>query len=439
VRKVEFLSRVTMRRLRQGAAPLGAAVAVLAILAALGVLPVWAAVVGCGVVLAATLLVVPAETEAEAAQLQSAAGSPPVSALIGALSEPAILLTGRGSVLEFNKAARELLGSLREGDPVSFALRVPEVLEGIRSVGAGGPGRLVEYNDRVPVGRWIEARIDPVRIGRDGGTASPDFVLLILHDSTHLRRAERMRVDFVANASHELRTPLAALLGFIETLQGPARNDADARVRFLEIMRGQANRMSRLVDDLLSLSRIEQKQHVRPVDPVDLVEIVRTVLDSLSPLAAERDVEITTFFPEQPLIATGDRDELIRVVENLVENGIKYGQSGKRVEVSVVQAANGARSEAHVVVQDFGPGIAAEHLPRLTERFYRIDAGKSREKGGTGLGLAIVKHIMARHRGRLVIESPAGQGARFTAALEAVAGPVAAQKAERREKVRPEG
>jgi two-component system phosphate regulon sensor histidine kinase PhoR len=396
--------------------------------------PVWAGLVGCAAVVAATLLLIPVEDEAEAAQNQNLAGSPTVNALIGALSEPAILLTGRGSVLEFNTAARELLGSLRVGDPVSFALRVPEVLDGIRSVGAGGAGRLVEYTDRVPVGRWIEARIDPVRIGREADSGSPDFVLLILHDLTHLRRAERMRVDFVANASHELRTPLAALLGFIETLQGPARNDPDARVRFLEIMRGQANRMSRLVDDLLSLSRIEQKQHMRPVDTVDLVEIVRTVLDSLSPLAAEREVEISTFFPDEPLTTAGDRDELIRVVENLVENGIKYGQSGKRVDVSVLQVVNGARTEAHVVVQDYGPGIAEEHLPRLTERFYRIDVGKSREKGGTGLGLAIVKHIMARHRGRLVIESPAGQGARFTAALEAGVGSVSAQKTEKREK-----
>jgi two-component system phosphate regulon sensor histidine kinase PhoR len=357
-----------------------------------------------------------AETRERTSSETAAARELPVRALLEALTEPAILLTERGTVLEANPPAREAFANLRAGDPISFSLRVPEILDAIRAVGAGEPGRLVEYADRVPVDRWIEARIGPVRL-RTGEGGVPDNVLLVLHDLTHLRRAERMRVDFVANASHELRTPLAAILGFIETLQGPAKNDVEARARFLEIMRAQAGRMSRLIDDLLSLSRIEQKQHMRPVDPIDLVEVVRTVLDSLSPLAAERSVQLIPHMPPEPVTVPGDRDELIRVVENLVENGIKYGQSGGRVEVTVSQPAPGSKQEAQVVVRDFGPGIPAEHVPRLTERFYRIDVGKSRDKGGTGLGLAIVKHILARHRGRLVIESP-GEGARFTVALE---------------------
>ncbi|MGQ4274858.1 ATP-binding protein [Terrihabitans sp. B22-R8] len=376
------------------------------------------ALFGALLIVAVTLIVpqvVPSESED---RRESAVASPPsIRSLIEALSEPAILLSQRGAVLEFNNAAREALSNLRPDEPISFALRVPEVLDAVRGVGGGGPACVVEYADRVPVDRWTEAHVDPVRTIASADQA-PDFVLLTLHDLTHLRRAERMRVDFVANASHELRTPLAALLGFIETLQGPAKNDVDARARFLEIMRGQAARMSRLVDDLLSLSRIEQKQHMRPVDQVDLVEIVKTVLDSLAPLATEREVTIVTSIPSEPLMAAGDRDELIRVVENLTENGIKYGQAGKRIEVAVFGTTIGNRQEAQFCVRDYGPGIAAEHLPRLTERFYRIDAGQSRDKGGTGLGLAIVKHIMARHRGRLLIESPEGGGARFTIALE---------------------
>ena len=326
-----------------------------------------------------------------------------------------MLLTARGTIYAFNAAAAETFGDLRAGDPISFVLRLPEVLEAVREVGAGGPGRVVEYVERVPVDRWIQARVGPVWLDqsdRDDGV--PKYVLLILHDLTDIRRAERMRVDFVANASHELRTPLAALLGFVETLQGPAKEDVEARGRFLDIMKSQANRMSRLVDDLLHLSRIEQREHIRPQDQVDIVEIVKSVIDSLAPLARDRGVEVVKSFPSEPVPARGERDELIRVFENLIENAIKYGQSGKKVDVSVAVEAGKAR----VRVRDYGPGIPQEHLPRLTERFYRVDAGDSREKGGTGLGLAIVKHIMSRHRGRLLIDSTAGDGAAFTAVID---------------------
>jgi two-component system phosphate regulon sensor histidine kinase PhoR len=223
-----------------------------------------------------------------------------------------------------------------------------------------------------------------------------------------------MRADFVANASHELRTPLASLSGFVETLQGSARNDPTARDRFLGIMAEQARRMSRLIDDLLSLSRVELNEHLHPQQAVDLVPIVGHVCDTLSPLARERGVELVLSRGAERLAVLGERDELIRVFENLVENALKYGASGKRVEVTLVSESSGGRGEAVVTVRDFGPGIAAEHLPRLTERFYRVDVETSRAEGGTGLGLAIVKHILARHRGRLAIESEPGRGAAFT-------------------------
>jgi two-component system phosphate regulon sensor histidine kinase PhoR len=224
-----------------------------------------------------------------------------------------------------------------------------------------------------------------------------------------------MRADFVANASHELRTPLAALSGFIETLQGPARDDAGARERFLAIMGAQARRMARLIDDLLSLSRIELNAHRRPDTPIDLVPIVRLVADGLETLARDRGVAVHVEAATSPLMVLGDRDELLRVFENLVENALKYGAAGKRVDIalSLGQTAEG-EPEARVAVRDYGPGIAPEHLPRLTERFYRVDVTESRAQGGTGLGLALVKHILNRHRGRLSIDSTPGQGATFT-------------------------
>jgi two-component system phosphate regulon sensor histidine kinase PhoR len=211
-----------------------------------------------------------------------------------------------------------------------------------------------------------------------------------------------------------LRTPLAAVLGFIETLQGPARNDVVAREKFLGIMQTQATRMARLIDDLLSLSRIELNAHLQPNSAVDLAPIVRQVADGLQTLARDRAVEIKLTTPTESLGVLGDRDELIRALENLVENALKYGEAGKRVDITLTRAQTRAGTpEARIAVRDYGPGIAPEHLPRLTERFYRVDVADSRAQGGTGLGLALVKHVLNRHGGRLSIESVLGQGATF--------------------------
>jgi two-component system phosphate regulon sensor histidine kinase PhoR len=199
-------------------------------------------------------------------------------------------------------------------------------------------------------------------------------------------------------------------------MQGPARDDATARERFLCIMHDQATRMSRLIDDLLSLSRIEMKAHMRPETPVDLVRVIRGVVDALEPQARELGVTIETDLPDTPLVVPADRDELVQVFQNLIENGCKYGQSGKRVLVTARPAAEG-RGGPVVSVRDFGAGIPAEHLPRLTERFYRADIQASHAQRGTGLGLAIVKHILNRHRARLLIESKSGEGASFTVAF----------------------
>jgi two-component system phosphate regulon sensor histidine kinase PhoR len=340
-----------------------------------------------------------------------------VEAVVSDLPDPTIVLTPESTVVAFNETAQEITPGIRRGEPISFALRVPNVLEAIRAVAASREMRRVEFFQRVPTDRWWEASIAPLVLPGSAGS-SRHLLLLALRDLTPLRRVEEMRADFVANASHELRTPLASLSGFIETLQGPARNDSASRDRFLAIMKEQATRMARLIDDLLSLSRIEQTVHIHPDTTTDLVMIVNEVTDSLLPLARERDVEIKVTDQIDSLDVMGDRDELIRVFENLIENALKYGASGKRVDITLSrEPAVGEPRDALVSVRDYGPGIAPEHLPRLTERFYRVDIAESRAQGGTGLGLALVKHILNRHRGRLMIESTPGSGANFAVRL----------------------
>ena len=337
--------------------------------------------------------------------------APGAEKLLDAIPSPAILIDAESRVEFANPPARDLLPALRSGDLLVLALRAPDVIDAVRRVAAGGEAETALWSERAPIERLFQVDVAP--IATDAGDVVA--MLLTLRDLTEARRVERMRVDFIANASHELRTPLASLLGFVETLQGSAQADAKARSKFLAIMREQGRRMARLIDDLLSLSRIEQKQHVRPETEVDLAQVVRHVADTLAPMAQEMSVDLK-LETETPVIVTGERDELVRVAENLIENAIKYGAQGAVdakacVEIMVVRKGK----DGILVVRDHGKGIAPKHLPRLTERFYRIDPGQSRAKNGTGLGLAIVKHILARHRGRLTIASRLGEGSTFTA------------------------
>jgi two-component system phosphate regulon sensor histidine kinase PhoR len=335
-----------------------------------------------------------------------------IEALIEGLHEAAIVLDREGRVVAFNDDAVSIAPALRHGEPALISLRTPELVDAIRRAGKRREPQRVEFFERVPTDRWLEAFVTPVE---PPGERAGDLVLLTFNDLTPLRRVEEMRADFIANASHELRTPLAALLGFIETLQGPARNDTTAREKFLGIMQAQATRMARLIDDLLSLSRIELNAHLQPSTPVELAPIVRQVVDGLMTLARDRGVDINVAAPSEPLVVLAERDELIRALENLVENALKYGAAGKRVDITLARGQTRAGApEARITVRDFGPGIAPEHLPRLTERFYRVDVSDSRAQGGTGLGLALVKHVLNRHGGRLSIESTLGAGAAFT-------------------------
>jgi two-component system phosphate regulon sensor histidine kinase PhoR len=325
------------------------------------------------------------------------------SQLVAALPDPVLLLDRNGIVAAANPRAIDILDFDPTDHHISSAIRAPQILEAVAHVLKVNEAVRVDYEMHVPLPRHFEAFIS--HIGGDEGAAA----LILLRDLTREQQIERMRADFVAHASHELRTPLASLLGFIETLQGPARNDEPARERFLGLMLAQAERMRRLIDDLLSLSRIEMNAHLRPSGTVDLNQVARHVRDTLSGLAKEAGVEVVVGM-NAPMPVKGDWDELVQVVQNLIENAVKYANSGKLVEIE----GRGDGKFYELTVSDHGPGIAEEHIPRLTERFYRINVQESRARGGTGLGLAIVKHILNRHRGRLIIRSELGQGSRFT-------------------------
>lgn len=330
-------------------------------------------------------------------------------AFLSALRDPGLLVGPDTKLRALNEPMRAILPSARLGDPLALTLRSPDVLDAATRVLAGGAGQDVAWRERAPVERVFDVHVAPLPL------AAKTFCIVTLRETTEALRVERMRSDFIANVSHELRTPLASVLGFIETLQGPARDDSKARERFLVIMRDQAKRMQRLIDDLLSLSRIEQHAHLKPSTPTDLVGAVRHVVDALDLMARDHRVSLNVEAPPS-LVIRGDRDELIRLVENLVGNAIVYGSlPDKDTSVEILVAQQG--DQARLRVRDHGRGVAREDLPRLTERFYRADAGASRAKGGTGLGLALVKHIVARHRGRLSIASEPGEGASFEAIL----------------------
>lgn len=332
-------------------------------------------------------------------------GSMELVARIGAaLPDPCLVLDAHGVVVSVNRQALDLF----EFDPTakhfSAAIRSPAIVEAVSHILRGGEPMRADYEQRVPIQRSFEAYIAAIP-GDAGGPAA----LILLRDLTREQQIERMRADFVANASHELRTPLASLLGFVETLQGAAKNDDIARGKFLDLMRTQAERMRRLIDDLLSLSRIEMNVHKRPSDTVDLVQVARHVRDILSGLAQENGMDIKIAI-DAPLPVLGDWDELVQVVQNLVENAIKYASRGKHADIT--GRVDGKYAE--LTIRDYGPGIAEEHIPRLTERFYRVSVQESRSRGGTGLGLAIVKHILNRHRGRLIVRSEIGVGSSFS-------------------------
>ena len=346
--------------------------------------------------------------------------------ILNALGEPLLLIGANRRIAFMNDAALEAFGSDMTGRNVTRAVRHPDVMEALDEVLTGRRSAqatatvdrpAVTYRVTVTAleGAALEGRNARDRFGADRPVAVMGF-----NDVSHMIRAEAMRSDFVANVSHELRSPLTALTGFIETLGGAARDDAEARDRFLSIMAREADRMDRLIDDLLSLSRVEQDERVRPRGRVDVSGVLERTVAMLGPKAADADKRVELAMEAERTTVAGDEDQLVQVFQNLIENAVKYSRSGTPVQVTAVNEA-GVPGFAGIVltvtVTDHGEGIAPEHLPRLTERFYRVDTGRSRAMGGTGLGLAIVKHILNRHRGRLTIRSTLGEGSRFTVQL----------------------
>jgi two-component system phosphate regulon sensor histidine kinase PhoR len=338
------------------------------------------------------------------------------AAVMERLPDPVLVLDAARAVLRANRAAQTAFGT-----EISAVLRHPGLRAAIERAFAAGATETADLSLPVPVPREVRGTVVPLDPPlADGGRA-----LVVLSDRTRERAIERMRADFVANASHELRTPLASLIGFIETLRGPAADDAPAQRRFLAIMSEQAARMNRLIDDLLSLSRIELVEHEAPADRVALAPLLERIVAGFEPRLAERGAHlVVTLAPDLPAVV-GDADQLTQVAQNLLDNAMKYGAPADgATELSLTAAlATGPRWPARpgvvLTVADRGPGIARAHLPRLTERFYRVDTGRSRAAGGTGLGLAIVKHIVNRHRGQLAIDSEEGAGTTISVWLPA--------------------
>ena len=343
--------------------------------------------------------------------------------LINAFDDPVFIIGQNREILRANPSATETFGDSLVGYDLARAFRHPSALQHVDRVltqgsnpSLNGESRHVEFQLATDVP--IDFRLSANFAFRDPGGAAR--YLVVLKDVSHILEAEQMRSDFVANVSHELRSPLTAIAGFIETLMGAASNDETARRRFLDIMEREANRMNRIIDDLLTLSRVEQDARIRPTSNADLKLVIQKVVSTLEPQSTSLNKNIVILPANFDCVVNGDEDQLVQVVQNLVENAMKYAAANTEISISLAHHDKVAGVRGNAIsfsVVDEGDGIAPEHIPRLTERFYRVDSGRSREKGGTGLGLAIVKHIVNRHRGKLTIESRKGVGSRFTVYL----------------------
>lgn len=327
--------------------------------------------------------------------------------LLQGLPLPAMLVEGETRIVGCNPQGHALLGEGIIGRNPAMAVRTPAVLEAISAAARGGGVREVRMASR----RDGQDQMFQVTVSAQGA----GLVLCVFRDVTETEKAGAMRRDFVANVSHELRTPLTALMGFIETLKHAARDDPAARDMFLGIMEQEAGRMNRLVRDLLQLSRVEADERVRPREAVALRPLLESVIASLRGVVEKAGSSVRLVGAEAVL--PGDADQLTQVFTNLIENALKYGASGQTVTVTLTPEETVRGPAVRVEVADQGEGIDPVHLPRLTERFYRVDSHRSREMGGTGLGLAIVKHIVSRHRGWLRVESVVGEGSRFSVVL----------------------
>jgi two-component system phosphate regulon sensor histidine kinase PhoR len=333
---------------------------------------------------------------------------------------PLFLLDANRQIVRATAGAKLLLGDMTAGRDLSLVIRAPKILEAVDDVLVGDRTRLIQLDIEFPAMISVEAQIQLLEEPAYDGSV----LVVALFDVTEVKKLQQMRTDFVANASHELRTPLAVISASIKTLQGPARGDSESQTRFLNMMEKHATRMTRLIDDLLSLSRIELSANIIPTGTVDLYSVLSDIAGMLEVPAAQRNINIE-FEPGLGIShITGDEVEISQLFQNLVDNAVKYSNENSTVRIGLREAVKPTPTGGHddmqfleVSVADEGAGIPAEHIPRLTERFYRVDSTRSRRMGGTGLGLSIVKHIVGRHRGTLDIHSVEGEGATFTVFL----------------------
>jgi two-component system, OmpR family, phosphate regulon sensor histidine kinase PhoR len=340
-----------------------------------------------------------------------------VFAVIDALPDAALVMDADLNLLHGNALAQQMLGTLYVGAHITRTNRNPSLIASVQQAYSLNSRVTFQMVQRGPVEKQLEGTA--CVLSDSEGLDHTPVLLVILQDLSEKAALARMRVEFVANASHELRTPLASLVGFIETLRGPAKDDVAARDRFLGIMAAQAGRMSRLIDDLLILSRVEMQAHVMPTGVVELNLLIDDAANALRHELAEAGVEIIVQPLQDKVTVRGDHDELLQALQNLIQNAIKYGRRHGQIMLGMRQIMNPltGRGDAHISVTDNGPGIPPEHLPRLTERFFRVNSPANRNKDGTGLGLAIVKHIASRHHGTLDIESEVGVGSKFSLVL----------------------
>ncbi len=431
----------------------GVCLAVMGVLWLTGGLAIWSLLFGALLLVAGLAVFIVTKNDRDASELaQDAPDETPMreltnkefrAVLVDAMSEPCMFINADGRVETANEIARKRFRIMREQPVLSSVVRRRELLDAVSEARARMETQSFAFVERGEFDRHYACAASPVR------TNSGIGVLITMDDLTAVKRAERARADFLANASHELRTPLTSLAGFIETMRGPARDDRDAWDHFLEIMQGQAERMRRLINDLLSLSRIELSEHRQPESDADLAAVVSEVVDALSPVAQEKGVTVRVSGPAIGVDVLGVRDELAQVAQNLIDNAIKYSEDGDKIEVEIltgltrdeaadragrkmdgasrsaiagtVSVMSGEQRFAALRVRDYGPGIDRKYLPRLSERFYRVDPGRGLRRG-TGLGLAIVKHIVTRHRGEFMVESLVGEGTAFAVLLPLYSG-----------------
>jgi two-component system phosphate regulon sensor histidine kinase PhoR len=395
------------------AVALGCAGTLLGLGASTAVILIGAALFGLATLLVLELVLRPPEPDTERRSSRKTQDSEGFGrALLGRMPVPFLVINDRRMVTYANPAAEALLPRLQLGQHLTSQLRAPQVLEVIEEVAKTQQERATFFTLKSGAEQKLLARVALLPPGGDFGDDAR--AMIQLEDHTDQHRAMEMRSDFIANASHELRTPLASIIGYIETLQGHAKDDPQAQAHFLSIMQRQADRMQRLIEDLMWLSRIELSEHVRPEGLVDLSEVAQEVSASLAPVAKSNRAEIDLSLGTLPADVTGDRDQITQVVVNLVDNAIKYGGAGVTVAISLKRGDVRFPGRIGLSVEDNGPGIPREEIPRLTERFYRLSTKKNAQTDGTGLGLAIVKHILNRHSGELDIWSEEGMGSRFT-------------------------